>query len=109
MVTLTPQTVDFKPGDPRYWEPFDFSEFTGPRAGANFIAHQGYPSYTAACGTVMWETTVTGTFSDDGSHLTAQQVDSFNIGDAHVVRIYSWSADRQCDGNSPNCLIPSPG
>jgi len=107
MVTLTPQTVDFKPGDPRYWEPLDFYEYAGPRTGANFIARQAYPTWASACGPVTWETTVTGTFSDDGSHLTAQQVDTFTVGDAHGVRIYSWSGDRQCDGNTPNCLIPS--
>src|SRR5215475_2842981 len=28
MVELSPQTVDFRPGDPRYWEPFDFFEYT---------------------------------------------------------------------------------
>jgi len=108
MVALTPQTVDFKPGDPRYWEPFDFFEYTGSRSGPSFIARQSYPANTTACGTVTSETTVTGTFSDDGSHLTAQQVDSITVGDAHVVRIYSWSADRQCDGSSPNCLVPLP-
>jgi hypothetical protein len=108
MVTLTPQTVDFKPGDPQYWEPYDFYEYTGPRTGASFIARQTYPAYTLPCGTVTWETTVTGTFSNDESHLTAQQVTTFNAGDAQVVTIYSWSGDRQCDGNSPNCLIPLP-
>ena len=93
-MALTPQTVDFRPGDPRYWEPLDFYEYSGPRTGTRFVAREGL-TYTAACGIVTWETTVTGTFSDDGSHLTAQQVDSFNVGNTPLVRIYSWSADRQ--------------
>lgn len=95
-VALTPETVDFKPGDPKYWEPVDFYEYTGPRTGASFVARDR-PStwYGIACGTVTSETTVTGTFSDDGSHLIAQQVDNIKVGDAHVIRIYSWSADRR--------------
>jgi hypothetical protein len=94
-VALTPETVDFKPGEPKYWEPVDFDEYTGPRTGASFVARKGPYTYTIACGTVTSETTITGTFSDDGSHLTAQQVDSIKVGDAHVIRIYSWSADRR--------------
>src|SRR5207344_1818407 len=70
-VTLTPETVDFKPGDPKYWEPVDFYEYTGSRTGASFVAREVPFTYALSCGTVRSETTVTGTFSDDGSHLTA--------------------------------------
>jgi hypothetical protein len=94
-VALTSQTVDFKPGDPKYWEPVDFYEYTGTRTGSSFAARATPNTSSSACGAVRSETTVTGTFSDDGSHLSAQQVDDIEIGDAHIVRIYSWSADRQ--------------
>src|SRR5689334_10468742 len=48
-VTLTPETVDFKPGDPRYWEPMDFAEYTGPRNGASFVARQTPVPYSLSC------------------------------------------------------------
>lgn len=98
-VTLTPKTVAFRPGDPKAWEPLDFHEYIGPHSGSSFVARDGPSTSRVTCdnvtSTVTSETTIIGTFSNDGSHLTAQQVDNIKVGDARVIRIYAWSADRQ--------------
>lgn len=98
-ITRSATVVDFKPGDPRYWQPGDWLEYSGTPDGLKFTVQNISISDTAQslpCAPQQpWSTadTINGTFSEDGHHFVAQQVVEERIGDLKGARTYTWSGE----------------
>lgn len=98
-IDRTATYVDFRIGDPKYWEPIDFDEYTGAMNGSAFTAKENVGSFglSSCAPNLPFSTsyTITGTFSQDGLHFTGEELDEWVFADFHRWRRSSWTGDLQ--------------
>jgi hypothetical protein len=98
LITRGKDVIDLKPGDPRYWEPLDFYEYSGTGDGRNFTARNlGVPPVSdqgsVACAPHELHSevdTISGVFSEDGHHFAAQEIFEHHFGDLKGTITTTW-------------------
>ncbi|HSB63087.1 MAG TPA: hypothetical protein VLJ18_02930 [Thermoanaerobaculia bacterium] len=77
-------------------DPMDWTSYTATSNGANFTASiAAFDSGSSMCTHYRQMQSLSGSFSEDGNHLSATEVWSFTLDSGEVVtRTFSWSANR---------------
>jgi hypothetical protein len=76
-------------------DPMDWASYTATSNGLNFTASIAGDSGSFMCAHYRQMQSLSGSFSEDGNHLSATEVSSFTLDSGEVVtRTLFWTADR---------------